>query len=148
MSEEHQDLRDVYFGQRLDAVGARLEQRLDIIGQRISESSGEIHQRIDQMARDLPIQIEKAVSKAVAPLVPKEKRWWERRPWDVIVILTAVWLFVVSTGAAVALGLMPDGMLERLFDVAVNYGRATPATDEGGILRSLGEIVTEAEAGQ
>ena len=87
---EDQEPRDVYLGLRFDALGAMLGQRLDLLGARLSESSGEVHQRIDQMARDLPGQIHNAVAEAVAPLVPLEKRWWERRPWDVIVILAAV----------------------------------------------------------
>ena len=39
-------------------------------------------------------------------------------------------------------------MMERLLDVAVNYGATTPESD--GVLRSLGEVMsgTPAEAGQ
>jgi len=130
VSEDERGPRDIYLGSRIDDLR-----------EAISASGRTIHERIDRM----PDDIKAAVSSAISPLIPEPTSWYQRHPWDKIVVLLVAWTVMILTGAAVAAGAMPDGLLQRLLTVAGSYVAEDPGSTRD-VVRGLSEVVTGSPA--
>jgi len=127
--------RDIYLGDILSRGLLRVEERIDGLREALSEGHTDLREAMSRQTRDVhgrisafPAAIGESVSRAVAPMVaaleattPRPLRWWERRPWDVVIVLATLWLLLVGTGAAVVAGLVPAELLDRLWAVATDY---------------------------
>jgi len=116
-----------------------LGERIDGLRETMGESITQVHVRLNAMPGD----IERAIARAVAPLIPEPLRWWQQHPWDKMLIVAVAWVFMMATGAAVTAGMMPEGLMKRLLTVAGSYAEAESGSESagGGLARGLSEAV-------
>lgn len=107
--------RDVYLGERIDALG-----------EKISDSTGNINRRLDE----LPDHIGEVMKRFVAPLIPRPPKVWERPPWSWMVMGAYVWFVIVSTGAVMTWGLLPPELLNSLSGAVNAYFSAAPSAGD------------------
>ena len=140
MSEDAETRLVVYLGERIDGLRETISANDTALSDKISESMEQLHVRLN----DLPEQIETAVSRAIAPLVPLPLRWWQQNPFDKILVVGIAWLFIMmATGAAIAAGMMPEGLMKQLLTVAGSYVEAeSEASSDSELVRELKEVVT------
>ena len=139
MSEDAETRLVVYLGERIDGLRETISANDTALSDKISKSVAQLHVRLN----DLPEQIETAVSRAIAPLVPLSLRWWQQHPFDKMVMISFAWLFIVATGVAVTAGMMPDGLLERLLTVAGAYVEVGPESSGDAVgVREWVEVIT------
>ena len=139
MSEDAETRLVVYLGERIDGLRETISANDTALSDKISESMEQLHVRLN----DLPEQIETAVSRAIAPLVPLPLRWWQQHPFDKMVMISFAWLFMMATGAAITAGMMPEGLMKRLLTVAGSYVEAESGSESAGdeLARGLSEAV-------
>ena len=145
MSEDAETRLVVYLGERIDGLRETISANDTALSDKISESMEQLHVRLN----DLPEQIETAVSRAIAPLVPLPLRWWQQHPFDKMVMISFAWLFMMATAAAIAAGMMPEGLMKQLLTVAGSYVEVeSEASSDSELVRKLKEVVvgTPAEA--
>ena len=128
MNEDAEAQLVVYLGEKIDGLR-----------ETVSESVTQVHVRLNA----LPGDIEQAVARAVAPLVPEPLAWWQKHPFDKMLVVGVAWLFMMATGAAITAGMMPEGLMKRLLTVAGSYVEAESGSESAGdeLARGLSEAV-------